>query len=216
MRRRILSVVCSLALATPAAAQTYTAKSLFLAAIGAPDYTETFETVPVAKDTPLSSFLKAGIKYTGLAGLPTPNVWIASAGYNNFGAGLNPTSSSVLTGNGDESFLIDFITAQRAAGFDILNNGLGPVTTQFFNGSTLLATISGSGAAGLSYNGYIAPTGVFITSAVYTSTGGGRINTGIDNLSVSASPVVATPEPSTLPLLAGGIVVLVGVRRLRA
>ncbi|CAN5548257.1 hypothetical protein BH09GEM1_BH09GEM1_09520 [soil metagenome] len=214
MRRRILSVVCSLALATPAAAQTYTAKGLFLAAIGTPDYTETFETVPVAKDTRVSSFTQAGIKYTGLAGVP-PNVWVASPGYNNFGAGLNPTSSSVLTSDGNEVFLIEFITGQAALGFDILNNGLGSVTTQFFNGGTLLATIVGSGAAGLSYNGYVAPSGVFITSARYTATGGGSINSGIDNLSVSRSVVVATPEPSTLPLLAGGMIAMLIARRRR-
>lgn len=216
MRRRILGLLFAAALASRADAQTFTAKSVFLAAIGTPDYTETFETVPVSKDTRIASFTKSGIKYTGLAGTPTLNVWVASPGYTNFGAGLNPTSSSVLTSDGNESFLLDFLTAQTAVGFDILNNGLGPVTTQFFNGTTLLATITGSGAAGLSYNGFRADPGVFITSARYTATGGGTINTGIDNVSISAAPVVATPEPTSLLLLTTGALGALALRRRKA
>ena len=215
MRRRILSVLFATALASPAAAQTFTAKSLFLAAVGTPDYTETFESVPVPKDVAVSSFTQAGISYTGLAGRPT-NVWVASPGYNNFGAGLNPTASSVLTANGNEDFLINLFAGKGAIGFDILNNGLGSVTTSFFNGATLLATIVGSGAAGMSYAGYVAAPGVKVTTVRYTATGGGTLNTGIDNLSVVDVPVTASPEPSTLPLLALGAGALLFVRRRRA
>ena len=91
---------------------------------------EDFEGI-TPKDTPLASFVSNGVTYTGLAGAPSPNVWVASPGYSNFGAGVaQPTSTSILTANGDEDFTIDFSTPPLAVGFDVYFNGLGTVTTR--------------------------------------------------------------------------------------
>ena len=54
-----------------------------------------------------------------------------------------------------------------------------------------------------------------VTSVQFVSTLGGQLNTGIDNLAVY-STTVATPEPSTLPLLATGLAGLLLFRRRRA
>ena len=53
-----------------------------------------------------------------------------------------------------------------------------------------------------------------VTSVQFVSTLGGQLNTGIDNLAVYST--LATPEPSTLPLLATGLAGLRLVRRRRA
>lgn len=212
MPNRALTLIAVLLLAAPAAAQTYTSPGAFFGAAGTPSYTETFESVPIPKDAAFAAFTQAGITYSGQAGT---NVWVASPGYNNFGAGLNPTTSSILTANGDENFLIQFLTPYSAVGFDVYYNGLGPATSSFYNGTTLLGSIFYNGAAFLGFNGYIASSSMPVTSVQFVSTLGGQLNTGIDNLAVY-STTVATPEPSTLPLLATGLAGLLLVRRRRA
>lgn len=212
MPNRALTLFAALVLAAPAAAQTYTSPGAFFGAAGTPSYTETFESVPIPKDAAFAAFTQAGITYSGQAGT---NVWVASPGYNNFGAGLNPTTSSILTANGDENFLIQFLTPYSAVGFDVYYNGLGPATSSFYNGTTLLGSIFYNGAAFLGFNGYIASSSMPVTSVQFVSTLGGQLNTGIDNLAVY-STTVATPEPSTLPLLATGLAGLLLFRRRRA
>lgn len=212
MRYRFLALLPAALLAMPASAQTYTSSGAFFGAAGAPSYTETFESVPVPKDAAWPSFTQAGITYIGQAGSPYPNVWVASPGYPNFGAGLNPTTTSILTANGDEEFLIQFLNPYHAVGFDVYYNGLGPAISEFFNGATLLGSISYNGAAFLGFNGYIASSSTPITSVHWLSTRGGQLNTGIDNLAV----INATPEPATLTLMATGLLGLAIVRRRRA
>ena len=212
MPNRALTLLAALLLAAPAAAQTYTSPGAFFGAAGTPSYTETFESVPIPKDAAFAAFTQAGITYSGQAGT---NVWVASPGYNNFGAGLNPTTTSILTANGDENFLIQFLSPYYAVGFDVYYNGLGPATSSFYNGTTLLGSIFYNGAAFLGFNGYIASSTTPVTSVQFVSTLGGQLNTGIDNLAVY-STTVATPEPSTLPLLATGLAGLLLFRRRRA
>ena len=219
MRRQVtlpLAAALLAALASTASAQTYTSSAAFFAAAGVPTYTETFETVPVPKDTPISSFSQAGITYIGQAGTPFSNVFVSSPGYNNFGSGLNPTTTSILTANGDEDILMQFLAPYYAVGFDVYYNGLGPATSTFFNGTTLLGSITYNGAAMLGYTGYVATSSALITSARFVSTSGGQLNTGIDNVSVAAVPVSTAPEPASLVLLGTGLAALTLGRRYRA
>ena len=52
---------------------------------------ETFDAVS-PKDTRLSSFVSQGVTYTGIGGSPTPNVWVTSYSYGNFGV-ANPDAT---------------------------------------------------------------------------------------------------------------------------
>ncbi len=209
MRRHLLPILLASVFASPLVAQTYTSSAAFLGAAGAPNYVETFETVPFAKDVAFPSFVIAGITYTGQAGT---NVWVSSPGYPNYGAGLNPTTSSILTANGDENILIQFLSGHYAVGFDVYYNGLGPATASFFNGATLLGSIGYNGSAVIGFNGFISSAAP-VTSVEFISTSGGQLNTGLDNIAIVE--VSATPEPATLTLFATGIVGLALFRRRR-
>ena len=170
---------------------------------------EDFEGI-TPKDTPLASFVSNGVTYTGLAGAPSPNVWVASPGYSNFGAGVaQPTSTSILTANGDEDFTRTSPTPPLAVGFDVYFNGLGTVTTRVTTLEPLSFTVIDF--RNLDTQGYYGFVSTHpITSIRFTSTGGGSVNTGIDNIAVSSS----VPEPGTLALLGLGLAGL-GLRRRR-
>ncbi|TPW12071.1 MAG: hypothetical protein FD130_1845 [Halothiobacillaceae bacterium] len=90
-----------------------------------------------SRDTALPSLTRNGVTYTPLAGVPFHNVWLASPGYNNFGAGVGVTTTSILTANGDERFTAVFANPVEAASFDAYRNGLGVSTVSVFNNSTL-------------------------------------------------------------------------------
>jgi hypothetical protein len=173
-----------------------------------PTYTETFESVPVSKDAWLPSFSQAGITYTGLAGVPVPNVGVASPGYNNFGAGVGTTTSSVLVANGDEHFEITFATPLRGFGVDVYLNGLGPATMRAYDGLIEVCTFGfDARASNIQFAGCYSPSNM-LTRLTFISTSGGLLNTGFDNLAV-----FAVPEPSTYALFALGLVGVAAARR---
>lgn len=200
----------SLAVTAPshATVTVYTSKLAFDTAV-ATTLLEDFEAF-APKDTALASFTSNGVTYTGLAGSPFPNVWVASPGYTNFGAGVpQPTTTSILVANGDEDFTMDFSMKPLAVGYDVYFNGLGLVTTRIHTtGGLGLILGDNRGLNDVGFYGFVSTDP--ITSIEFKSTSGGRLNTGVDNIVISS----AVPEPATLALLGGGLVAL-GARRRR-
>jgi hypothetical protein len=168
---------------------------------------ETFEagSIPaVPRNVSLAGFTANGITYTPNSG----NVFVANPGFTNFGAGVGTTTTSVLTANGDEDFTAAFSTAPTAVGFDAYFNGLGPGSVRVFGaGNVLLDTFNFSGT--LDDIGYIGITSAApIASIRWTTTLGGRLNTGIDNISLGDATTTVVPLPPALALLLGGLAVL--------
>jgi hypothetical protein len=218
MKRTIVTLALAALASTQATAQTFSSKALFLGAAGPAAYTETFETLsgPYVKDSyGYASMTLAGITYSALAGVPRHNLGVSSPGYVNYGAGLNPTTSSILTSNGDEWFRLTFASPTYAVGFDTYGNGLGPMVTSFYNGATLLGSISYNGAAALGFAGFLSSGSTQITSVEFQSTLGGQLNTGIDNVLVYDTPTSSVPEPASILLMASGLVAVGAVARRR-
>jgi hypothetical protein len=202
-------VALSLAAVTPSHASTitfYTNQSAFDSA-ATTSLLEDFEAF-TPKDTPFSSITSHGVVYTGFAGVPFPNVWVASPGYNNFGAGVGTTTTSILTANGDEDILMTFTMTPLAVGFDFYFNGLGPVTLTVTNTAYTSTFTYGADLDSKGYYGIVSTDPIL--SIRFTSTDGGRLNTGVDNISISSVPEV--PEPTTLALLGAGVL---GLGRMR-
>lgn len=172
---------------------------------------ETFEaaSIPaVARNLALGGFAANGISYTPNSG----NVFVADPGFNNFGAGVGTTTTSVLTANGDEDFTAAFSTAPTAVGFAAYFNGLGPGSVSVFGaGNVLLDIFNFSGALDdIGYIGIISAAP--IASIRWTTTLGGRLNTGIDNISLGEATTVV-PVPPSLALLLGGLALFGAISR---
>ncbi len=169
---------------------------------------EDFESVPV-KDASLPSL-------STLVGTFVPagggNVFVSSPGYTNFGPGLNPTSSSILTASGHENFDWTLSFAAATVSLEIYLNDLGPALMSFYDASdTLLATFSyasdsdsTNNLVSLSYN---AGADV-ITRATFVSTLGGVLNTGLDNITIAQRGSTEVPAPSVLSLALLALVLL--------
>ena len=126
-------------------------------------------------------------------------------------AGHVPVGVGVLTEGGDEHFTVTFDTALGFVAMDVLLNGLTDTRPdvdivpyiKFFNGSTLLGTVSWTNENDRRFLGFIGDSDV--TSFEFFTYGGSRINTGIDNLVGGSLRTSSVPEPGTFALLGLGL-----------
>ncbi|HEV2569873.1 PEPxxWA-CTERM sorting domain-containing protein [Sphingomonas sp.] len=163
--------------------------------------TERFGTL-APKDTPLPSIVSPVGTFTGAAGSPFANVFIASPGYNNSGPGNNPTTSSILVANGDESFDVTLAFAARSISMDVYLNDLGPATVTLFNGNATVASftfLADASPANKFSTVSFSSTLTQVTRFTFVSTNGGSLNTGLDNVSITA-----VPEPASWAMMIGG------------
>ena len=190
-----------------------------LAALAAPASAATVETFESLgpKDVSLATVVSPVGTFNPAAG-GAGNVFISSPGYTNYGAGNNPTTTSILTANGDESFEFLLAAPASAVFMDVYLNDLGPATLRFFNGATEIGMF-GFLANGNSADNFIAQVGFNfgnanqITRVTFLSTLGGQLNTGLDNVTVTFAGEV--PEPSAWALLIAGFGVVGGAMRAR-
>ncbi len=177
---------------------------------------EDFEGV-IPKDTALASFTSNSITYTGLQDptIVTPNVWVASAGYTNFGI-PGATTSAILTSTGYELFDIDLSAVPATAvGFDVYLNGDGAVTTQYY-GSTdnlLLTVIDGRGPGAVRFLGALMDEPIYRIEWASAVVRGQQVNTGLDNLRLGST---AVPAPGAILLGTLGAGLVGWLRRRRA
>jgi hypothetical protein len=145
---------------------------------------EDFEAV-LPKDTALPSFTSNGITYTGVQA-SNPNVFVASPGYTNFGVPV--TTSSILTSNGNEEFIVDLSSNPAVVvGFDVYLNG-NSVTTQWYGSSNnLLATVvDARSPSQVHFLGFAMDEPIYMIS--WTAIGGDVTNTGLDNVYTGTVP----------------------------
>ena len=165
----------------------YTDLASWEAALTTTTLVEDFESVAV-KDTPLASFTSNGNTYIALAGVPSPNVWVSSPGYTNFGVPV--TASSVLTANGDENFIVLFGSPSTAVGFDTYVNDpaqFGPFQVTVHSQYGFLEEFD------LSYDSTtVGFCGIVSSHPIHTirwqTFGGAEVNTGIDNIRQGHAP----------------------------
>jgi len=182
---------------------------------------EDFEGInPSEMDTPLASLTSNGITYTGLQAT-NPNVWVASAGYTNFGL-ADPTTSAVLTATGYEFFEIDLsATPYRAIGFDVYLNDDGPVTTRYYDAADDLIWTIGDfrGAGAVRFVGVLNDDPIHRIEWESTALPGQaqQINTGLDNLLLGTEwKIPLVPAPGAVVLGAFGTGLVGWLRRRRA
>lgn len=189
----------------------------FLAVPASAAVVETLETLG-PKDVSLPSLLSPIGTFNPIAG-GAGNVFISSPGYTNYGAGNNPTTTSILTANGDEAFELLLAGPANSVYLDVYLNDLGPATLTYFDGAVQIGQyILGADANPannfLSQIGMNFGPGTQITRITFASTLGGRLNTGIDNITVEFLPN-GVPEPATWAMLIAGFGVVGGATRTR-
>jgi hypothetical protein len=198
---------------------TYTSSADFL--VANPDVTliENFEEAPPAIwDITLPNYTSptGEISFTPISAYPfAPNVGIAPAGSTyDFVSDLAPTASAVLAVTGNEDFVGTLASPVQALGFDVYLNDW-PLTLSFFNGDTLLTTLTFDSPPEAGNN--IAFAGVSSTDGVtsfrWTATNGQYWNTAIDN--IYAGPV-GVPEPATWAMMLLGFALVSLVLRKRS
>jgi hypothetical protein len=166
---------------------------------------EDFETVG-PRDVSLALLNTAVGTFTPAPGF---NVFIASPGYTNFGPGINPTTSSVLTASGDENFGWTFAFTAAMVQLEVYLNDLGPATLSFYDAAdVLLQTFNfdadGDGTNNIANVSFDAGADV-ITRATFISTRGGLLNTGLDNITIAQASSGTVPAPATLALVVAAL-----------
>jgi hypothetical protein len=181
---------------------TFTNSTDFHAANPTVTLIENFEdSDPAFRDISLPSYTGPGgeITFTPISSTPLPpNVWLASPGYTDEGAG--PNTSVILTVTGNEDFVGTLSGPTDALGFDVFLNDW-PATLSFFNGNTLLATLTFDTPPEPGNN--VAFAGIFSTQGVtsfhWQATNGQYLDTAIDN--IYAGPLSGVPEPATWAMM---------------
>lgn len=216
MRKILISILLA-AVAVPAqAASFYTDLASFQAANPSATLIEDFESVSGGQlDTALPSLTRSSGTYVGIAGVPFPNVFVSSPGYTNFGAGNNPTTSKILTANGDESFNVLLAAPTTAIGMNLFLNDLGDAEVSYYDlTDTWLGSATYSAATdNFQFTGFQANPGQLIARFTFASTGGGILNTGIDN--IYAAPLQGVPEPAAWAMMLAGFGLVGGAVRRR-
>lgn len=205
MRKILISMLLA-SLAVPVqAASFYTDLASFQAANPSATLIEDFESVSGGQlDTALPSLTRSSGTYAGIAGVPFPNVFVSSPGYTNFGAGNNPTTSKILTANGDESFNVLLAAPTTAIGMNLFLNDLGDAEVSYYDlADAWLGSITYSAATdNFQFTGFRADPGQLIARFTFVSTNGGILNTGIDN--IYAAPLQGVPEPAAWAMMLAG------------
>ncbi len=115
----------------------------------------------------------------GISWVAGTNLYVASAGYTNFGVPI--TESAVLTSNGHESWTMSFQQTVYAAGMDTYDNVYGPMTfTITLQDGTTVSDVVDHDPTIVGFWGVSSPQP--IKSIHFTSVSGGSINTGVDNI----------------------------------
>lgn len=204
--RKMFAFLLLASAAVPAQAATfYFDLASFQAANPSAVLIEDFESVSGGQlDTPLASLSRASGTYIGQAGLPFPNVFVSSPGYMNFGAGNNPTTSKILTANGDEKFNILLAAPTAAIGMNLYLNDFGDASVSYYDqADNWMGTVTYFIVAdNFQFTGFQANPGQLISRFTFVSTDGGRLNTGIDNIYAAARGGV--PEPAAWAMMLGG------------
>ncbi len=161
------------------------------------------------KGTALASFTSNGITYTGLQD-PTivmPNVWVAPAGYTNFGI-PGATTSAILVSTGYEYFEIDLSAwSPTAIGFDVYLNNDGPVTTRYYDSDdNLLFFIEDYRiSTSIRFLGVLCDEPIARMTWESAVVRGQQVNTGLDNLRLGQATIPA-PGAILLGTLGTGLV----------
>jgi hypothetical protein len=176
---------------------------------------EDFENV-FPRSTPLSSFVSQGNRHIGLAGIdllsqPFPNVYLAPPGATSFMVGT-PTTSTVLTANGDEDIRVELGSPVTAVGFDT-DNAVSPATVEVIGAGGSLGTVILNAAPNqVGFLGFVSTDP--IAGFRWTTGLGAIVDTGFDNVRLGS--MTAVPEPLSVLILGVGflgMLVASGLRR---
>jgi hypothetical protein len=188
-----IAAICTNAPNASAATLTYFTDLASFNVASSTSAIDDFETGTPKEANGVKSFVRNGNTFTANSN----DVVIASPGYTNFGVPI--TTTSILSGNGNEDFTIAFGTPTSAVGFDTYTTPGGPSTVRIFGSSGLLDTYSVSqDSTKVGFFGVVASTP--ITAVRWTGANDPRLNTGIDNLRTGSaiSAPTSVPEPFTI------------------